>query len=166
MRQPRSKQIATVHLLSFYPELCTLPVPSGYERLGECRGGTLNYFLIAHPTCLCVYARRQVVTEERYGDSRVFERLTMRSWHPQKSFTSPDPDDTHFVLIVSINDTKRRKNDLSQMFDMELGHDTAAQRMRAQPLNLGDDLGCEPFPRIRRAFTRVIGLHVLKILDC
>ncbi len=37
--------------------------------------------------------------------------------------------------------------------------------MRAQPLDPGNDLSSKPFPRIRRAFVRVIGLHVLKVLD-
>ena len=66
---------------------------------------------------------------------------------------------------MPINDAERRVNDLSQMFGIELGYDTAAQRMRAQPLDLGDNLGSKPPSHIRHAFTRVIGLHVLKVLD-
>jgi len=53
---------------------------------------------------------------------------------------------------MPINNTKRRVNDLSQMFDMKLRHDTATQRMRAQPLDPGNDLSNKPFPHIWRAF--------------
>jgi len=91
--------------------------------------------------------------------------LRQKSWQSQKSFTSPDSNNTHFVFIVPINDTKRRVNDLSQMFDRKLRHDPAAQRMRAQPLNLGNDLSSKPFPHIRYTFTRIIGQQVLKVLD-
>jgi len=66
---------------------------------------------------------------------------------------------------MPIHDTKRRVNYLSQMFNMELGHDPAAQRMRAQPLNPGNDPGDKPFSHIRHTFARVIGLYVLKVLD-
>jgi hypothetical protein len=66
---------------------------------------------------------------------------------------------------MPVNDTKRRVNDLSQMLDMKLRHDTTAQRMRAQPLNPGNDLSNKFFPRIRNTFAGVIGLQVLKVLD-
>ncbi len=66
---------------------------------------------------------------------------------------------------MPIHDAKRRVNDLSQMFYMKLGHDTATQRMRSEPLNRGHDVGNKPFPNIRHAFARVIGLQVLKVLD-
>jgi hypothetical protein len=88
------------------------------------------------------------------------------SWHPQESFTPPDPNNTNLVFILPVNDTKWRVNDLSQMFDIELRHDTAAQRMRSKPLNRAHDPGNKPFPGIRRAFSRVIVLQVLKVLDC
>jgi len=50
------------------------------------------------------------------------------------------------------------------MFDMKFRYDTAAQRMRAQLLNRAHELSNKPFPRVRRTFTRVRGLHVLKSL--
>ena len=67
---------------------------------------------------------------------------------------------------MPINDAKRRVNDLSQMFNIELRYDTAAQRVCAQPLDLGDNLSNKPLSHIRHAFARIIGLHVLKVFDC
>jgi len=67
---------------------------------------------------------------------------------------------------MPVNDTKRRVNDFSQMVNIELRHDTSAQRMRAKPLNLAHNLSNKPVPYIRHAFARVIGLHVLKVFDC
>ena len=91
---------------------------------------------------------------------------TLRSvWQSQKSFTSPDPNNTNSIFIVPINDTKRRVNDLSQMFGIELRYDTAAQRVCAQPLDPGYNLGNKPLPHIRHAFAQVIGLQVLKVFD-
>lgn len=49
-------------------------------------------------------------------------------------------------------------------FDMKLRHGTTAHRMRAQPLNLDNDLSNKPFPHIRRAFVRVMYLQVPKVL--
>ncbi len=66
---------------------------------------------------------------------------------------------------MPINDAKRRVNDLSQMFGIELRYDTTASWMRTQPLDPGNDLGNKPFPHIRHAFVRVIGLNVLKVFD-
>jgi len=66
------------------------------------------------------------------------------SWQLQKSFTSPDPNNTHLIFVIAINDAKRRENDLSQMFHIELRYDTAGERVRAQPLDPGDDLGSKP----------------------
>ena len=51
------------------------------------------------------------------------------------------------------------------MLDGKLGHDTTAQRMCAQPLNLDHDLSGNHFPHIRLAFFGVIGLQVLKVFD-
>ena len=67
---------------------------------------------------------------------------------------------------MPINDAKRRGNDLSQMFDIELRYDTTAQRVCAQPLDLIDNLGNEPLSYLRHAFAQVIGLHVLKVFNC
>ncbi len=66
---------------------------------------------------------------------------------------------------MPIHYTKRRVNDLSQMFNIELRYDTAAQRVCAQPLNLGNDLGNKPLSHIRHAFARVVGQHVLKVFE-
>jgi hypothetical protein len=93
----------------------------------------------------------------------VIERV--RSWHSQKSFASPDTNNTNLVFIMPINDTKWRGDDLSQMFDIELGNDTAGERMRSKPLDLGDDFCNKPLSRFGRAFTGVIGLQILKVLD-
>jgi hypothetical protein len=67
---------------------------------------------------------------------------------------------------VPINDAKRRGYNLSQVFDIELRYDTAAQRVCAQPLDPGDDLSSKPLSRVRDAFAQVIGLHALKVFDC
>ncbi len=88
------------------------------------------------------------------------------SWHPQESFTPPDPNNTNFVFIMPVNDTKWRVNDLSQMFDIELRYDTIAQRMRSKPLDLIDNLSNEPLSYIRHAFAQVIDLQVLKVFNC
>ncbi len=88
------------------------------------------------------------------------------SWQFQKSFTSPDPNNTNFILIVPINDAKRRGNDLSQMFDIELRYDTTRERVCAQPLDLGNDLSSKPLSHIRRTVAQVKGLHVLKVFNC
>ncbi len=86
------------------------------------------------------------------------------SWYSQASFTSPNSDNAHFVFIILINDTERRVNDLSQMFNMKLRHDTAAQRMSSEPLGLGNDLSGQPFPHIRRVFAGAIRLQVLLLI--
>ncbi len=66
---------------------------------------------------------------------------------------------------MPINDAKRRVNDLSQLFDIELRYDTATQRVCTQTLDLGDDLSSKPLSHIRHAFAQVIGLHVIKVFD-
>ncbi len=66
---------------------------------------------------------------------------------------------------MPINDAERRVKYLSQMFDMKLRHDTAAQRMRSKPLNRVHDVGNKPFPDIKHAFACVIGLQVHQVLD-
>src|SRR5512143_2500806 len=96
-----------------------------------------------------------------------FSKLLMlpQSWHLQGSFTSPDPDNAHFVLVMPVHDTERRVNDLSQMLNIELRYDTTAQGMRPHPFHRSHDLSDKPFPRIRHTFAGVIGLNVLKVLD-
>ena len=66
---------------------------------------------------------------------------------------------------MPINDAKRRVNNLSQMFNIKLRYDTAAQRVWAQPLDLGDDLSSKPLSHIWHTFAHVIGLHVHKVFD-
>jgi len=66
---------------------------------------------------------------------------------------------------MPINDAKRWVNDLSQRFNIELGYDTATQRVCAQPLDLGNDLSCKPLSHIRHTFAQVKGLYVLKVFD-
>ena len=66
---------------------------------------------------------------------------------------------------MPVDDAKRRVNDLPQMFDIELRHDTPAQRMRSKPLDLAHDVGNKPFPNIRHTFSCVMSLQVLKVLN-
>lgn len=155
LQMPQNRRPDAVHLIMLFDA----------KRTGN--GGTTTAFLTKfHESrldplqSLCSPFRRR-----RYSSSSVFEQLQQKSWHPQKSFTPPNPNNTHFVFIMSINDAKRRVHDLSQMFDIELGHHTPAQRMRAQPLNRAHDVGNKPFPNIGYTFVRVIGLQVFKVLD-
>ena len=67
---------------------------------------------------------------------------------------------------MPIYDTKRRVNDLSQMVNIELRHDTTGERVCGQPLDPGDELSGKALSRIRHAFTRVIGLQVFKVFNC
>lgn len=66
---------------------------------------------------------------------------------------------------MTVNDAKGRVNDLPQMLDSELRYDTAAQWMRAEPLDPGNDLSGKPLPDMRRPLARVISLQVLKVPD-
>ena len=112
-----------------------------------------------------VQCNRRDLTLLFCSSSNVFEQKRQMSWHPQESFTPPDPNDTNLVFIMPINDTKWRVNDLSQMFDNEFRYDTTAQRMRAQPLDPGDDLSGKTLSHLRHAFAQVPCLHIFKVLD-
>ncbi len=94
----------------------------------------------------------------------IIESLTS-SRHLEQPFASPNPDDTHFVLVMPVYDAKRRIDDFAQLLHVELRDDPAAQRVKCQALDLCDDFGNKPLSDIGRALCRVISLQVLKVFD-
>jgi len=81
----------------------------------------------------------------------------------QQSFTTPDTHNSHMLRIVTVNNSKRRMNQLQEEELLELGNYPAYVMMIDKPLDPLKALSYQPFTHMRHALPRTPGLDLLEI---
>jgi hypothetical protein len=81
----------------------------------------------------------------------------------QQSFTTPDTHNPHMLGIVTVNNSKRRMNQLPEEGLPKFGDYPTYIRMIDKRLDPMKDLGYQPFTDIGHALPRIPGLDLLEI---
>ncbi len=81
----------------------------------------------------------------------------------QQSCTTPDTHNSHTLRIVTVNNSKRRMNQLQEEGLLEFGNYPAYITIIGKHLDPLKDLSYRPFTDIRHALPRTPGLDLLEI---
>ena len=84
----------------------------------------------------------------------------------QQTFTTPDTHNPYVLSIVTVDNSKRRMNQLPEECLLKFGDYPAYVRMIDKRLDPLKDLGYRPFTDIGDALPRIPGLDLLEISQC
>src|SRR6266545_2219412 len=83
--------------------------------------------------------------------------------HLEQSFAAPDSNNTHSVFFETIYDTKRWVDNLLQVSDTKLRHNTAAFREAGKLFHLGNHLSQQPLTHVRNLLVSIPSSYFLKV---